>query len=227
VKRKILIIDDDVVTLKILKKYLKDDYDVTIEGSAYKFAEAMDSYEAMDLILIDYDLPPVDGCKLYDIIASNSKLNNARIAYLYGAAAPQFNPLANDKGIAGYIEKSVSKNELKEKVFEILKSESKRRPATQILILCGETGPLKEMRNTLIDRDYSVSTVRSAVDAAVYIKNHRPKLFIICRDIYKNDPNEIYDALRSRLFKANIQSVIMEEYCFATELTDKVENALR
>ena len=42
-KKKILIIDNDVVTLKVLKKYLRDDYDVTIEGSAYKFVEAIDS----------------------------------------------------------------------------------------------------------------------------------------------------------------------------------------
>ena len=178
-------------------------------------------------ILMDYEMPLVDGRKLYDIIASNPKLNRARMAYLYATTTPGYIPMSSEKWIEAFIEKSISKYELKEKINEILAREYIRKSETSILILCSETGPLKEMRNTLIDKGYSVKTVRSVTDAAVCIENHSPELLIICSDIYKNNPNDIYDVLSSRLFKNNVQSVIMTEYCFATELIDKVENSLR
>ena len=48
------------MTLKILKKYLEDTYDVVTENAGYRFVEKMAGYNA-DLILLDIKMPVMDG----------------------------------------------------------------------------------------------------------------------------------------------------------------------
>ena len=54
-KKRILIVDDDIMTLKLLKKNLEETYDVVTENAGYRFVEKMETYEA-DLILLDIEM---------------------------------------------------------------------------------------------------------------------------------------------------------------------------
>ena len=86
-KKRILIVDDDIMTLKILKKYLEDTYDVVTENAGYRFVEKMGSYGA-DLILLDIEMPVVNGIEAFDKLIKDPELNETPVVFLSGVANP-------------------------------------------------------------------------------------------------------------------------------------------
>ena len=85
-KRKhILVVDDDPVMLKIIKKHLEEKYDVgtALNGNlALKFLES----KRTDLILLDYEMPGDNGPTVMGKIRSHPLNKNIPIVFLTGVA---------------------------------------------------------------------------------------------------------------------------------------------
>lgn len=82
-KKHVLIIDDDPVMLKTLKLYLEDDYHIATALSgkiALKFLEKKDT----DLILLDYEMPVMDGPEVITILRGNERTADIPIIFLTG-----------------------------------------------------------------------------------------------------------------------------------------------
>lgn len=82
-KKHVLIIDDDPVMLKTLKLYLEDEYHIATALSgkiALKFLEKKDT----DLILLDYEMPTMDGPEVITILRGNERTANIPIIFLTG-----------------------------------------------------------------------------------------------------------------------------------------------
>lgn len=82
-KKKIFTIDDDQEIQNLLKVYLKKSYDLE---QAYDGIEAFDMLEKMtdlpDLILLDMEMPKMDGPAFRKKIKSHPLLNTIPILYL-------------------------------------------------------------------------------------------------------------------------------------------------
>ncbi|MCR5627284.1 MAG: response regulator [Lachnospiraceae bacterium] len=78
---RILAVDDEPEFLRIVHRWLSRKYDVTIVASA---EEALDSINMVmpDLILLDYEMPEVNGLELMEII--REKLPNMPMIFLTG-----------------------------------------------------------------------------------------------------------------------------------------------
>ncbi|MBO4368516.1 MAG: response regulator [Desulfovibrio sp.] len=65
VEKKILVVDDDVTFLKIIKKWLMWNYQVTLVKSGMQALQYIAGHRP-DLILMDYDMPVHNGPDLRD-----------------------------------------------------------------------------------------------------------------------------------------------------------------
>lgn len=111
-KRKhILIVDDDPVMLKVIKKYLEDKYDVgtALNGNlALKFLES----KRTDLILLDYEMPGDNGPTVMGKIRSHPLNKNIPIVFLTGVAdSARIQEVLMQKP-EGYLLKPVDKDKL-------------------------------------------------------------------------------------------------------------------
>lgn len=83
-RKKILVIDDDPMVLKLIKGHLGDEYDMAsaISGKvAYKFL----SNKSVDLILLDYEMPEENGPMVYENIRKmEGEIRNVPIVFLTG-----------------------------------------------------------------------------------------------------------------------------------------------
>ncbi len=224
-KKRILIVDDDIMTLKILKKYLEETYDVVTENAGYRFVEKMATYDA-DLILLDIEMPVVNGLQAFEEFVRNPELKDIPVVFLSGVSNPNLVRELMAKGAAGYLVKTIPKAELLARLEKIFAESGSRKVTPEVLILDNDIMQLKEMRETLTANNYKVKVVRSTVEAIDYIKNHHPNLFIIGRDSAGASPQEVYDSLDRIIREERVIPLVMEENFFSSELIDRVKGAL-
>lgn len=83
-KRKhILVVDDNVMMLKLLKEHLHDQYDVATAASgkiALKFLER----KTTDLILLDYEMPDESGPSVLEKLRASERTKNIPVIFLTG-----------------------------------------------------------------------------------------------------------------------------------------------
>jgi DNA-binding response OmpR family regulator len=126
IRKKILIIEDNLETQLIFKVYLRDYYDVELIEEAETGLELIGKNN-FDLILLDIHLPgKYDGVHVLKEVRSNLKLKTPIIivtAYAMKGDREKFIKLGADD----YIAKPVSKVTLLTKVDSILKNKTFRR----------------------------------------------------------------------------------------------------
>ncbi|NLG03737.1 MAG: response regulator [Clostridia bacterium] len=117
--KKILIIDDDVITLQIMKKHLQSQYEVQIENAGYHFIDKIDDYQ-MDLILLDIEMPVMNGLQVFEKLKEHEEKKNIPVIFLTGVAEPQVVMELINKGANGYIVKMAAKDEILQKIEKVL-----------------------------------------------------------------------------------------------------------
>lgn len=224
-KKRILIVDDDIMTLKILKKYLEEEFEVVTENAGYRFVEKMDTYGA-DLILLDVEMPVVNGIQAFEEVIRNPKMKDIPVAFLSGVSNPDLVRNVISKGAAGYIIKTTPKGEMIEKVKKIFEKAEQRKLSVEIMILHGDIIVVKTMRDTLVGAGYKVKLVKNMMEATEYIKNHQPAIFIIGQDSAGATPEQIFEALSQIMHEHHVEEILMDKQFFSRELLDRVESVL-
>ena len=82
-KRRILVVDDDALMLKVIKEQIKDRYDVAtaINGkTALKFLDVKDA----DLIVLDYEMPEMNGPQVLNALRERKRTQNIPVIFLTG-----------------------------------------------------------------------------------------------------------------------------------------------
>ncbi len=224
-KKRVLIVDDDIMTLKILRKYLEELYDVVTENAGYRFVERMESYNA-DLILLDIDMPVVNGLQAFDEILANPAMSDVPVVFLSGVSNPNLVRELMSKGAAGYLVKTIPKGELLSRLDKVFNENPERKVTPEVLILDNDIARLKEMRENLQANNFKAKIVRSTVDAIEYIRNHHPDVFVIGHDSAGAEPQEVYNSLDQIIRDESVIPIVMEENFFSSELIDRVNAAL-
>lgn len=118
-RKNILVVDDNAGTLRNIKSMLEEDYNVTIVPSGIK-AVAMLGRKKPDLIILDYEMPVVDGKQTLEMIRAEEEFADIPVLFLTGVnnrdqirAVLSLNP-------AGYLLKPPNREKLIEAIKKAL-----------------------------------------------------------------------------------------------------------
>ena len=117
-RRHILVVDDDVRVLRLLKVHLQD-YDVAtaINGKlALKFLEN----KTTDLILLDYEMPGENGPEVLKKLRANGKTKDIPVIFLTGVADSEKIQEVLLMKPEGYLLKPINKVKLLETIKKFL-----------------------------------------------------------------------------------------------------------
>jgi putative two-component system response regulator len=120
-----MIVDDNITNLKIGKNALADSYDVFTIPSANKMFDLLDRKKP-DLILLDIDMPEIDGFEALKIIKSRPDTKNIPVIFLTALDQPDQELLGLSLGAIDYITKPFQPTLLRKRV-EVHLTVSKQR----------------------------------------------------------------------------------------------------
>lgn len=118
-RKSVLVVDDDVRMLNVIKMHLMGMYDVTIVPSgklALKFLEK----KKADLVLLDYMMPEQSGPEVLRAIRENSPCPDIPVVFLTGVSEREKVMVGLEFRPAGYLLKPVEPSVLLEKVTEVI-----------------------------------------------------------------------------------------------------------
>ena len=118
--RKVLVVDDDLILLDLLKIMLSGKYEVITATNGREAVEAYKKYKP-DIVLMDVLMPEMDGIEATRIIKSIDP--NAKILAIT-AYAPHKGDEIIRAGAMDIIEKPIKKAELIEKIERYLSKEN-------------------------------------------------------------------------------------------------------
>lgn len=118
-RKNILVVDDDVRMLNVIKLYLQDLYDVTVVPSG-KLALKYISKKPCDLVLLDYMMPEMDGPEVLRQIRTGAENAKVPVVFLTGVSDKEMVIRSLEFMPNGYLLKPVSREALLEKVTEIV-----------------------------------------------------------------------------------------------------------
>lgn len=84
-KKNILAIDDNALVLRGIKQLLDVDYNVTL-ATSMAAAEKVISQKLFNLILLDYEMPEIDGLEAYKLLSRNPSTMDTPIVFLTGVS---------------------------------------------------------------------------------------------------------------------------------------------
>lgn len=127
---RVLVVDDDVLLGKMLKRALDPEHDVLVVASGREALDLIASGERFDLILCDLMLPGVTGIDVYEGIGSIAPELVNRVVFLTGGAFSARSKAFLEQDTIAWIEKPLpSVAEFREVVRQhILRARTGQRP---------------------------------------------------------------------------------------------------
>jgi CheY-like chemotaxis protein len=119
-KQKILLVDDDVIHLEMVKTVLKDEYDIVTAISGKEALGLFYQGLVPHLILLDLIMPEMDGWDAYNRIKVISGLHFTPIAFFTSSDDPKDKQKAQEMGAVDYIKKPFDPNKLSERIGKII-----------------------------------------------------------------------------------------------------------
>ena len=112
---KVLVVDDNVTTLRNLKSILEDKYNVTLANSGMKAMTSIGK-DRPDVILLDYEMPVCDGRQTLEMIRADEDLREIPVIFLTGVNSREHIEAVLKLRPAGYMLKPAVPAKLKEAI---------------------------------------------------------------------------------------------------------------
>ena len=108
-KPTILVVDDMTTTLLLLHDLLKDTYEVKIAKSGTKALEILESPNDIDLILLDIEMPDINGYEVCKILKNNEQTKNIPVIFVTARNSEEDEEYGLNLGAIDYITKPFNK----------------------------------------------------------------------------------------------------------------------
>ncbi|MFP4022978.1 MAG: PleD family two-component system response regulator [Thiohalospira sp.] len=118
--KKILIIDDDTISLTIIKKLLCSSFQLLMAENAYQALKIIDKNNAPDLIIVDIHLPGINGVELIKTLKTMEKVKSASIIVISGLDDEHYKSTLKNMGVENILLKPIDRESFKKLVKNIL-----------------------------------------------------------------------------------------------------------
>lgn len=176
-KPRILVIDDDSITLDTIKLHLSGTASVTTASNG-RLAIQCAREQQPDIILLDIEMPVMDGFKTLEQLRNIEECINVPVIMLTGKRDKYSVINSITMGIDGYLLKPVSKDDLLAKISEIYEKNSQQEKRKTILAIDDDMTCLKQIHSLLRDK-YNVIMINSTKLALDYLTNHVPDIILL------------------------------------------------
>ena len=103
-KKLIILVDDNPANLRIGKNVLSEKYTVATAPSAVKLLKLLENNHP-DLILLDIDMPEIDGYKAIEILKSKPETKDIPVIFLTGMTDSGNEEIGRSLGAVDYMTK--------------------------------------------------------------------------------------------------------------------------
>ncbi len=114
-RKTILIVDDDVGYMQVIRDWLKDRYTVVMANSGVQAIKWLTKNRA-DLVLLDYEMPVVNGPTFFEMLKSEGDSEVIPVMFLTGQMTKSSVVTAMKLRPVDYLLKTITKSELREKL---------------------------------------------------------------------------------------------------------------
>lgn len=163
-RSKILVVDDDIILLKIMEELLKEYYEVSLAKSGLQAIRFLKKNGNPDLILLDIDMPDMDGFETLLKMHAISSEMEVPVIYLTGITSSDSELRGLQLGAVDYIRKPIVKDVLLARISLHLSNACNRNQLR--LLRENQTGigglqleKLLTMKQQLTNTEFSVATL--------------------------------------------------------------------
>jgi DNA-binding response OmpR family regulator len=195
-KPTVLIIDDDSIITTILTKLLGDNYNTLVLNSPKEdYFKLLNNYD-ISLILLDIQMPDIDGFEVANSIKKNKKYFDIPIIYITVSVDEETILKAFENHASDYIKKPFNKEELKARIhthissYENLKKIKKQQ---DIIYTQAKNTAMKDM---LVKISHHWRQPLSAISLSAQSLDIENKLGVITSDMISKTSSEIVNATR-------------------------------
>jgi len=114
-KKRVIVIDDDEFTLDLVTKMLEEHYEILTAVNGIIGLKIIEN-EDIDLIVLDWMMPDMDGLSVLVHLKSNPELSSIPVVFLSGKAEPDSIKTALSSGAAAFVSKPFKKFDLIENI---------------------------------------------------------------------------------------------------------------
>jgi len=119
VKKKILVVDDNGILLRSVKTMLADDYDVAFATDGMMALDKAKKWQP-DLILLDYEMPKMDGKETLEELRKDEAMQNIPVVFLTGVADKESIAAVLKLKPQGYLLKPIEQTRMMETIEAVL-----------------------------------------------------------------------------------------------------------
>ena len=122
-KKSIVAVDDSGIILKMLEKLLSEEYAYIGFSKGMRALKYLKEARTPDLIILDIDMPIIDGYEMLEMIRKKEELKDAPVLFLTSNKDKEHVVKAIQTGANDYIVKPIDEEVFMDKVRKLLKEE--------------------------------------------------------------------------------------------------------
>ena len=185
-KPTILVVDDDPTNLRFLNEILKEDYQPRIAPSGARALEYLRN-KTPDLILLDVEMPEMDGYEVIRAIKGNPQLKDIPVIFLTGQEGRDKEQEALDLGAVDYILKPISAGIVRKRAGLHIELEDYRKSLERAVRL--RTAQLRRTQDAILNILASTTSYRDSETGQHVVRTtHYTRAILECL-MKKNHPD--------------------------------------
>jgi DNA-binding response OmpR family regulator len=120
-KKKILVVDDELSIRMLLENFLGDEYEVITKENGYEALSWLQEGSKADMILVDIDMPMLNGYDLTESIRKQDGMSNVPVIMLSSKQKSSDRIKSFEVGADDYLQKPFNPEELQIRIQAIFR----------------------------------------------------------------------------------------------------------
>lgn len=174
---RVLVVDDDISTLEVMKLYLSPIADVATALGGQRAIEYVQQ-NSVDMIFLDVNMPVMNGFKTLEQFRKQKECINVPVVFVTGQRDRDTVKNSVLMGGDGFIAKPITKDVIQQKVLELYNKQTSSASRKTILAIDDDMAYLKLIDSYLQDT-YNVVIINSTKLALNYLMKHTPDLILL------------------------------------------------